>query len=58
MLDEITNNVDLETKAHIIKVLQDYPGAIIVISHDKEFLEALTIDTYYCIEHGTLKIDI
>ncbi len=58
ILDEITNNIDLETREHILEVLNAYPGAIIVISHDKDFLEALIVDTYYSIEEGMLKIDI
>lgn len=58
ILDEITNNVDRETKEHILKVLNEYPGAIIVISHDQDFLQALTIDTYYSVENGTLKMSI
>ena len=44
ILDEITNNIDLETKEHIIEVLKAYPGAIIIISHDLDFLEEIRID--------------
>lgn len=52
ILDEISNNLDLETKEHIIQVLQNYPGAIIIISHEKYFLEAIQIDCYYKITDG------
>ena len=38
ILDEITNNLDLETRDHVIQVLKNYPGAMIVISHDADFL--------------------
>ena len=41
ILDEITNNIDLETKNHVIEVLKAYPGALIIISHDQDFLERL-----------------
>jgi len=44
ILDEITNNLDLETKDHIIQVLKSYPGAMIVISHDADFLEEIGIN--------------
>jgi ATPase subunit of ABC transporter with duplicated ATPase domains len=37
ILDEITNNLDLETKEHVVQVLNAYPGAIIVTSHDVDF---------------------
>jgi len=43
ILDEVTNNLDYETREHVIQVLQDYPGALIVISHDEDFLKAIAI---------------
>ena len=43
-LDEITNNLDLETRAHVIEVLKSYPGTLITISHDPDFLEAIGIN--------------
>jgi len=54
LLDEITNNIDLETREHIIEVLKEYPGAIMVISHDQDFLNRISIDTTYIIREGTL----
>lgn len=47
ILDELTNNLDLETREHVIQVLQKYPGAMIVISHDEEFLKAIHINRFY-----------
>jgi ATPase subunit of ABC transporter with duplicated ATPase domains len=44
ILDEITNNLDLETREHIIQVLRKYPGAMIVISHDEDFLKTIGIN--------------
>lgn len=44
ILDEITNNLDLETKEHVVQVLKAYPGAMIVISHETDFLEEIGID--------------
>lgn len=43
ILDEVTNNLDIETKAHVIQILKDYPGAMIVVSHNAEFLEKIDI---------------
>lgn len=41
ILDEVTNNLDIETREHILQVLQTYPGAMIVISHDQDFLKGI-----------------
>jgi ATPase subunit of ABC transporter with duplicated ATPase domains len=44
ILDEITNNLDLETREHVIEVLKNYPGAMVVISHDADFLEEIGVN--------------
>lgn len=54
ILDEVTNNVDLETRAHIIQVLREFPGAMLVISHDHDFLESIHIETRYHIHQGKI----
>jgi len=54
ILDEITNNLDLMTREHVIQVLQKYPGAMIVISHDEDFLSAINVKDCYKIEKDTL----
>lgn len=55
ILDEITNNLDLETRNHVIEVLKKYPGSMIVISHDKDFLDALDIQTWYEMKNETVR---
>ncbi|MDR2399049.1 MAG: ATP-binding cassette domain-containing protein [Endomicrobium sp.] len=47
LIDEITNNIDLETKEHVAQVLKEYPGTMIIISHDSAFLEEINILHYY-----------
>lgn len=54
ILDEITNNLDLETREHVIQVLKDYPGAMMVISHDADFLASIRITSHYFIYNGLL----
>ncbi|MDR2107115.1 MAG: ATP-binding cassette domain-containing protein [Holosporaceae bacterium] len=43
ILDEITNNIDPETRDHLTEILRAYPGAVIVVSHDEDFLDEIEI---------------
>jgi ATPase subunit of ABC transporter with duplicated ATPase domains len=43
ILDEPTNNMDLESIASMEAALQNYKGALIVVSHDDVFLENINI---------------
>ncbi len=47
LLDEVTNNVDLATKKYLKDVLSNYAGALIVISHDDDFLRSLKVDRIF-----------
>lgn len=56
VLDEITNNLDLETCNHVMQVLKAYPGALIVISHDMDFLKDIGVDKIVDIEKFKVKL--
>lgn len=47
LLDEPTNHLDADTKDYIIEYLKNYKGMVLVISHDIEFLDAVTTQTLY-----------
>ena len=41
LLDEPTNNLDPPSRTAIAEALQDWPGAMVIVSHDTEFVDAL-----------------
>lgn len=47
ILDEPTNHLDIESLEVIEEALNSFPGALIVISHDRYFLEKIKIDKHY-----------
>lgn len=47
LLDEPTNHLDVETKAFVSNFLRHYQGTVLVISHDVEFLDAITNKTLF-----------
>jgi len=55
LLDEPTNHLDIVSQNWVEHYLQNYEGALIVISHDKAFLNTVTARTYE-LKFGNLNV--
>ena len=54
ILDEPTNHLDLKTKDILKQALQDFDGTLIVVSHDRDFLDGL-VSKVYEFGHGRVR---
>ena len=54
ILDEPTNHLDLRTKDVLKQALQDFDGTLIVVSHDRDFLDGL-VSKVYEFGHGRVR---
>jgi ATPase subunit of ABC transporter with duplicated ATPase domains len=54
LLDEPTNNLDPPSRAAIAEALRDWPGAMVLVSHDPGFVEALAPQRALLMPDGTL----
>ncbi|MCW5695388.1 MAG: ABC-F family ATP-binding cassette domain-containing protein [Bauldia sp.] len=54
ILDEPTNHLDIDSREALIRALNDYAGAVIIISHDRHLLEA-TVDRLWLVADGTVR---
>lgn len=50
ILDEPTNNIDMETVGHLVDVLNNYTGSLLVISHDNSFLQQIETESEYLLD--------
>jgi len=53
ILDEPTNHLDIDSRRALIEALNDYEGAVILISHDRYLIEA-TVDRLWLVNNGTV----
>lgn len=51
ILDEPTNDLDIQTLGILEEYLEDFNGCVIVVSHDRYFLDR-TVDTIFALEGG------
>ncbi|MGD1827281.1 ATPase components of ABC transporters with duplicated ATPase domains [Chromobacterium violaceum] len=54
LLDEPTNHLDLEMRHALTLALQDFTGALIVVSHDRSLLESTT-DVFWLVSGGKVQ---
>jgi ATP-binding cassette subfamily F protein 3 len=55
ILDEPTNHLDMETRESLVEALADYPGAVVLVSHDWHLVE-LVADRLWLVENGTVRV--
>jgi len=53
ILDEPTNHLDVDSRGALIQALNDYEGAVVLISHDRHLLEAC-VDRLWLVDEGTV----
>jgi ATP-binding cassette subfamily F protein 3 len=54
ILDEPTNHLDLESREALEQALSEFPGALLLVSHDRALLDAVGTRTV-AVEEGTLR---
>ena len=54
ILDEPTNHLDVDAREALIQALNDYAGAVVIVSHDRHMLE-MTADRLVLVDSGTAK---
>lgn len=54
ILDEPTNHLDIDSRAALVDAINDYEGAIILVSHDRHLLEACA-DRLWLVADGTIR---
>jgi ATP-binding cassette subfamily F protein 3 len=54
VLDEPTNHLDIESRAVLLRAIQDFEGTVMVVSHDRFFLRAI-VNRVFEIDHGVLR---
>jgi ATP-binding cassette subfamily F protein 3 len=54
ILDEPTNHLDVDAREALVQALNDYRGAVVLVSHDRHMLE-LTTDRLVLVDGGTAR---
>ena len=54
ILDEPTNHLDVDAREALVRALNDYEGAVILITHDRHLIEAC-VDRLWIVRDGTVR---
>lgn len=54
ILDEPTNHLDVDAREALVQALNEYSGAVVIVSHDRHMLE-MTADRLVLVDSGTAK---
>lgn len=57
ILDEPTNHLDLETIESLIAGLQEFPGAVVLVSHDRHFLKSVATQ-FWALKQGGFHVSL
>ncbi len=52
ILDEPTNHLDVDSREALVQALNDYSGAVVIVSHDRHMIE-LVADRLVLVDNGT-----
>ncbi len=55
ILDEPTNHLDIDSRDALVRALNNYKGAVLIISHDRHLIDA-TVDQIWIAEGGAIRV--
>ena len=55
ILDEPTNHLDIDSRGALVEAINDYEGAVIIVSHDRFLIEACA-DTLWLVADNTVQV--
>src|SRR4030081_287276 len=57
ILDEPTNHLDIDSRAALAEAINDFPGAVIMVSHDRYLIEACADQLWVVADHAVTNFD-
>jgi ATP-binding cassette subfamily F protein 3 len=57
ILDEPTNHLDIDSRAALAEAINDFPGAVIMVSHDRYLIEACADQLWVVANHAVTNYD-
>ena len=57
ILDEPTNHLDIDSRAALAEAINEFPGAVIMVSHDRYLIEACADQLWVVADHAVMNFD-